>query len=461
MKRYSTIASILLLALLAIVSCKKQKYTMQALPDASSIKFDVKQDLAIDPGGNTVILTNLTPQTIPMWDYGTGKSNRQIDTIRYAFAGTYTIKFSVVTGGGIVEMTPVTITVTKDNLSYVDDPLWTALSGGVGNEKTWLLDLDANGVSKYFDGPQYFYGTDMIWGGVCKPGGSDCWNWNPGWKDNTWLMPQGDYGTLTFSLKGGPFVKAVHKMIPSRGTENGTYFLDKDAKTLTLTGVAPLHDQGKDACVGQWGNIRLLSLTENTMQLAVLRSNCESPCLLVYNFISQQYADSWTPPPPSAPKPDEGYNPTFGPGELLAMISGNSVTGRFWVLDVNGNPVDWVAKGNGWTTSKASSYNWGWNETWDAVANTGWIKFDKNGGYSRFQDGAVTTGTFTIDEEKNEITLNGNNLLQNPASWMNPTTNKIKVVKGFPGSYQSKGVWFGTSYDAGKDEWFVFHYIIP
>jgi hypothetical protein len=68
---------------------------------------------------------------------------------------------------------------------------------------------------------------------------------------------------------------------------------------------------------------------------------------------------------------------------------------------------------------------------------------------------------FTIDEANNEITLQGNTLLLNADSWMSPATNKIKVVKAYLSDYRTKGIWFGTSYDSAKDEWFVFHYIIP
>jgi hypothetical protein len=52
-------------------------------------------------------------------------------------------------------------------------------------------------------------------------------------------------------------------------------------------------------------------------------------------------------------------------------------------------------------------------------------------------------------------------LLQNAASWMNPTATTLKIVKGWSADYKTKGVWFGTSYDAAKDEWFAFHYITP
>jgi hypothetical protein len=44
---------------------------------------------------------------------------------------------------------------------------------------------------------------------------------------------------------------------------------------------------------------------------------------------------------------------------------------------------------------------------------------------------------------------------------MSPTVNVIKVVKAYNKDYLQKGIWLGTSYDATKDEWFVFHYIIP
>src|SRR6188768_26449 len=97
----------LLMFALAMAGCKKEEITMGELPDPSEINFEIKQDLAIDAGGNTVILINKTPGTIPIWDYGTGKSNRQQDTIRFAFAGDYTIKFSADTRAGIVEKPPV------------------------------------------------------------------------------------------------------------------------------------------------------------------------------------------------------------------------------------------------------------------------------------------------------------------------------------------------------------------
>jgi hypothetical protein len=457
MKFIKQITLLILVIAGVVLSCKKNDYSLANLPDKSQINMEVKQDLAVDAGGNTVYLINHTDKVEPVWDYATGKSTRRVDTVRYAFKGDYVIKRTAVTQGGLVELEPITVKVTKDNLNYVNDPLWTLLSGGVGKEKTWLLDLDANGVSKFFDGPAYFAGDEYGWNNQCTKAGGNCWTWFPKWSDNTWIAAKGDYGSMTFNLKGGPFVKVDQKIIPNSGVFNGTYFLDKDAKTISFSGVTPLNQGWDQVYTKGW----LITLTENTMQIAFKHpSKAEFE---IFNYISKTYSDSWTPPPPAVKKPDDGFNPTFAPGEILNMLTGGaSSPGRYWTIDVAGNPVDWIAKGNGFTTSKASSYNWGWNETWDDAVKDAWIRFDYNGKkYTRIQSGAITTGTFAIDELKNEVTLVGNTLLQNPASWMNPTATKLKIVKGWPTDYKTKGIWFGTNYDAAKDEWLAFHYITP
>ena len=122
MKYLKNLSWLLLFAIAFMSACKKQDPELGRMLDKSEVKFEVVQDLAADPGGNTVILINKTPETVAMWDYGTGKSNRLRDTVKYAFTGDYVIKFSVMTDGGIVEADPVTIKVTKDNLNYVNDP---------------------------------------------------------------------------------------------------------------------------------------------------------------------------------------------------------------------------------------------------------------------------------------------------------------------------------------------------
>lgn len=452
MKRFNKILAALFLPLVIIMSCQKENYNLESTIDRSDVKFTVVQDLAVDPGGNTVILTNETQGVLPMWDYGTGRSTRMKDTVRFAFKGTYMVKFSVLSGGTEVELDSVPVVVTADNLSYVQDKEWIDLTGGPGNEKVWLLDTEA----KMGAGPITFLDPANF---------SNVWWW-PGPADvYPSVMAAGDYGSMTFSLKGGPFFRN-EKLIEGGLKENGTFSLDLAAKTLTLNGATILRSYKPDkngiTGISNWSKYNIIELTENSLRLGVLRDkdvDGEGPAILVYNFISKAYSDNWVPVETG---PDEGFNPKFKKGELLNMLAGSSASGRIWLLDAAGNAVDWIAKGKGWTKSSNDSKDWGWNASWDTAAADSWILFDRIGGqnYTRNQNGVYTRGQFTINEETNEVTLLGNTLIQNPESWMNPTQNVFKVVKAFPGKEASRGIWFGTSYTAEKDEWLAFHYVL-
>ncbi|MGI0107311.1 hypothetical protein [Salinimicrobium sp. WS361] len=473
MKKYKAMLGFLLVSMLIFTACQPEDYSLGNKLAPSQINFEVIQEYDIDPGGNTVILRFDTPGATPVWNYGTGRSSRVVDTIRYAFKGEYVIDLNVITPGGVVDMEPVTISVTEDNLSYVNDPLWTKLTGGNGESKTWYLDLDENGESTFFNGPLYFYGTNNGWleggdewdGGAtgCYEKGGDCWTWQPDWPGNQWLMPAGDYGSMTFSLKGGPYVTVDHKMLAALGAQSGTFYLDKDAHTLSLNDAGILHNEGVDACAIDFGDIRIFSLTENAMQLGVLRPdgcNNEGAAMLVYNFVSKEYKDNYVPVV-EEPTIDEGFDPEFAPGELLQMLTGGPSSGRIWELDATGNPIDWIAGGIGWTENADSTRDWGWNADWDAMAKNSWIRFDQWGGqtYTKYQNGVETSGTFTINEETNEVILKDGMSLLGIGNSLSPTTSTLKVVKAYD-DFATKGIWFGTSYDEGKDEWLSFHYVL-
>lgn len=470
MKILKSLYWLLIIVVAFVSSCKKEAYTLDALPDKSQIKFEAIQDKSIDPGGNTVILVNKTPGAVAIWDYTTGTSNRDRDTVHYAFKGDYVIRFSAMTAGGVVKADSVVLQVTKDELKYVSDPLWIHLTGGPGNEKTWVLDVNANGDKKAFTSPIYFAGGDnaygalaedgksIIWSQVCEvPNGSNCWIYAPNYTSDTWAADKKDHGYLTFSLKGGPFLTADHKGVAGLGVENGTYFLDVNTKMLTTAGASILGVNFTHGDVGNIYSVRVISLTENTMQLAVKHKSKNE--YQVLNYLSKTFSENWVAPPPAAPVIDPGFNPKFASGGLLNFLTDG--VSRTWKMDADGNPVDWIKAGKGFTTSYTSTAGWGWDPaSWNAALDHSYIKFEKNGlKYTRFQGGTKTTGTFTVDESKNEVTLVGNTLLQNTSSWMNSTQNKLKVVKAFPNDI-SKGIWFGVSYDTAKDEWYSLHYVL-
>ena len=229
MKKISKIFALFAIISLMFASCSPETYDLGAIDVKSEdlvegIAFKIEHD-ATNP--NIIYLTSLMDSKYtPLWSHPQGRSQKQTVTLKIPFPGTYEVKFGVETRGGAVYGEAVTFTVDDFYAGFVDDELWTHLSGGVGNEKTWYLDLNANGVSRYFTGPLYFYGTDDSWetvtDGVKLPAGSDSWNWNPDWVGNKWLMNAADFGSMTFNLKDGANVIVEHKTIPSRGTETGT-----------------------------------------------------------------------------------------------------------------------------------------------------------------------------------------------------------------------------------------------
>jgi hypothetical protein len=167
-------------------------------------------------------------------------------------------------------------------LEYYKDPLWTLLSGGIGNEKTWAIDFDAAGESQKFAGPMWFSGEDLRWDFQCGPGGN-CWNWAPEWQN--WMPGPKDYGTMTFKIKGVPVVPSVIVIqkgldAAKNGTFSGGYFLDTEAKTLTFTDVVPLN-MGWDNV--DWSKAYIITLTDDGMQLGFKHKGKTE--LELYNYI--------------------------------------------------------------------------------------------------------------------------------------------------------------------------------
>ncbi len=443
--------------ILAFAACQPEEFTMGTMISADQLQYSITQN-ADDP--NMILLESLTPGVTPLWQTPMGRSTRMRDTVKIPFAGDYKFVYGVESDGGYIQADTFKLTLTTNNLLYVNDPLWTMLSGGVGNSKTWLLDLDENGVSKYFAGPLYFYGTDNGWleGGDNGCYGSDCWNWNPDWAGNTWLMPQGDYGSMTFDLIGGAHISVDHLMLNRE--ENGTYFLDASAKTLKMTDAGPLHDANRDGVVIDWGSLKVLSLTENTMQLAALRDAAlsgEGACLLVYNFISKDYADNWVP----ADTPDP--EPTLPDG---------------WQDDIS-KVVNYEVK---WVLSPETPFNWcnldgSFMNSWNAVTDyPDWTGFSASvpATYENFSltlnsdamsavfvapDGTTQTGTYSLDE-KGIYTFDGVKPAFNICSWVNLSTTAenqwriMKIEKDAGGNVT--GMWVGAK-DPSKAEYMAFH----
>lgn len=306
MKRIFNICLTITFSLLLITACSPDEYKLGTVDVSSDdlvegFAYTIEHD-AENP--NIVYLTSLMDSKYtPLWSHPQGRSQKEKVTLKIPFAGDYNVVFGVQTRGGQVFGDTAHFTVDNIYPEFIENELWSFLAGGIGESRTWYLDLDADGVSRYFAGPLYFYGTDNGWLGDCY--GDDCWNWNPDYAGNSWLMDAVDFGSMTFNLIDGAFVEVDHTSLGRH--EEGTYMLDTDEHVLQMTDAGPLHDTGRDGQVIDWGYLKIISLTDSTMQLGALRDEAlsgEGACLLVYNYISKEYRDGWVAEEVPDPEPE-------------------------------------------------------------------------------------------------------------------------------------------------------------
>lgn len=443
-----------------ISSCEPESLSLGSQLDKSEIDFEIVQDFSVDPGGNTVILTNKTPGVVLTWDYGTGRSNKKTETVKYAFKGDYTIKVSAVTEGGIVELDPVTVTVTDDNLNYVNDPLWTALTGGVGNTKTWVLDNGdyglAPGALSYADPA-----TTVEWNNFTP-------NWEPeGNPPGSEDVNMGWGSTMTFSLDGGPFM-TTHKLNEGGVDESGTYFLDINEHTLTTTNATILRPDNYIENANNWNdNLKVLVLNENQLRIAIYRTNDEGPWWLIWNYVSKEYTDNYVPEDLPDPDPEIDLNG----GSIDDLLSVTTTTSKTWVMSPD-TPFNWTDLNgvflNDW--SSVTDYeNSGW-APFSSADQTSVIKnkitFNNDGTVSTIDSNDVeATGTYsTSTDGTNVITFTGiSPSFPIGTGWASASTtsqNQWKIVKTKLTGPTVTDIWFGKRDETGKDEYMVYHFVL-
>lgn len=438
-------------------ACSPEEFELEKAVDKSSLDFSISQNPE-DP--NMVLLESLTPGAIPHWITPMGRSTKEVDTVLLPFAGSYQFIYSVLSGGGYVTGDTVTLELTTNNLSYVEDPLWTLLSGGQGNSKTWLLDLDADGVSKYWEGPMYFGGTQLTFEFGCEVTPAeegDCWTWFPDWPGNSWIMPAADYGSMTFSLEGSATFTSNN---PALGTsETGTYFLDADKHELSTTDAEILHGAPQDGVVADWGDLQLLSLTEDAMQIAALRDeqlSGEGPAVLIFNYISKDYSDNWVPEETEDPEPDlpDGWEDD---------ISVKTDTELTWVLSPE-TPFNWTGLDGSFLNDWNSAEDYPDWAVFTAAAAANYenfsLTFNSADGSVEYvaPDGSSTEGTYTLSD--GYFTFMGVTPSFTIADWVSLYTsddNQWRVLRiKMDDLGDVIGMWVGVR-DPVKPEYFAFH----
>lgn len=161
--------------------------------------------------------------------------------------------------------------------------------------KTWEIDLKEDGSYITFAGPSYFYGMDDSWNTISngEPILGDSWSWEADFAGNSWLVGNAKNcrGYMTLSEEDGVNKVKVSQVTPEGtfDTNEGTFTIDEENKTLTLdVDILAPANYVPDFVNDKKTNIKILSLTKSSMQLAVVRTDpTQDPCLLSINYIPQ------------------------------------------------------------------------------------------------------------------------------------------------------------------------------
>ena len=321
--------------------------------------------------------------------------------------------------------------------------------------KTWEIDLKADGTHITFPGPTYFYGMDDSWRTVTngEPVVGDSWCWPADFAGNSWAVggsADNCRGTMTFSEEEG-VNKVVVSQVTSAGTfveSEGTFTIDEKNKTLTLsvdilapTNYVPNFVDNKKT------NIKILSLTKSSMQLAVVRTDpSQGACQLSVNYIPQleKYGytvkltcyggnddttpDAWSSAKLTIPGGDAG----IGTHTLKFTTTHPRVRGQVYVLDMEGYAAaypnalvridaikadgkdvkfdagkfyygDIEGKGN-YRIEMANIWGCGHNDGWNGLKDT---PFHKGGGETTDETALAFNSTFEVTFTIASIAGNG------------------------------------------------------
>lgn len=437
---------------LLFTACQPDEYELGDLLKKEELKYSITQD-ASDP--NAIVLQAQNPGHQPFWVTPMGRSTLAQDTVRIPFEGEYSFVYGVISAGGVVQADTFKLNLTTTNLNYVNDPLWTLLSGGVGEEKTWIWDNGSYGLApgplSYADPSvdQEFQNYSANWDpGNMPPGSTDE---NMGWNS-----------TMTFSLKNGAFFSAVKYneggTEESPKLESGTYFLNVNSKTLDIVDANLLRPDNYIENASNWNTaIKVLELTENQLRVAIMRTNDEGPWYYILSYVSKDYADNYDPGDVPDPEPQL---PADWKEEVSQVVS-TTIT---WKLSTQ-NPLDWAyldgSRMNGWNAPEDYP---DWLGTPDPSVYEGFSLVMNSADGSvvyTAPDGTQEEGSFTLDN-KGIYTFEGIAPSFSVIGWASfglTAENQLRILsieKDATGNLS--GMWVGAK-DPVKPEYFAYHLV--
>ena len=307
--------------------------------------------------------------------------------------------------------------------------------------KTWEIDLRLDGSHYKFDGPVYFYGNDDSWATVTnnQPVVGNSWCWAADFAGNSWVVGEAKncQGTMIFNEDG---TVKVHQYVAGadgadgsfKDTE-GTYTIDEKNKTVKLS-IQPLVPANFIGAINATENVdlRILSLTDESMQLGVTRAsdNQYESINYVTGDVKNGFTAKLTCYSGDADTPDEWNSATVNVLGGAAGLKTYTVTfntqyprtnGKVYLLEIegysaaypkalvriddikaDGNEVkfdankffygDLEGKGN-YRVEMANIWGCGHNDGWNGLADT---PFHKGGGETTNETALAFNHTFEV-----------------------------------------------------------------
>ena len=314
--------------LLLMASCSPDDHDLAA-PDIKSddlvegIAFTITHDSS---NPNIVYLSSLLPSSYQVaWETPQGRTVSNEYTLKIAFDGDYEVRMGVSTKGGYVWSQPATFHIDEFCTDFVDHFLWNRLSGGIGNSKTWQIDLaqleDGSAKTTFWKGPHWYFNHNFTWdklhskaetetvyanyidstpweaSNAIDPtpaeedaaGNGENWYWAADYAGNSWMCSLANYGYMALDLINGAHVTLTDAAGNVVG--KGTYMLDIDNHTISFSDVFPLNTKEIPD-----RTFRLLYLSETAMQMVPYNSND------AINYVTRNYFENYVPD--AAPEPE-------------------------------------------------------------------------------------------------------------------------------------------------------------
>lgn len=405
------------------------------------IAFSITHD---SENPNIVYLKSLMPSSYQVcWQHPQGRSQEREVTLQMPFEGEYEVTFGVQTRGGIVYGNPATFTIDSFCADFVNDDLWTYLTGGVNNEKVWIFD---NGSYGYAAGEMTYAdpSTTVEWNNWSA-------NWDPGvghtGDDAIWES------TMTFGLKGGANVTIYNSS--SKETASGTFMLNTSNHTITFTDCELLHTPSWSDRSTNWSrDLKLLELDENHMRIGVMRDNSEGPWWLIWNFVSKEYADNYVPEDKPDPEPalPDGWE------DIVSEVVTSKIK---WTMSAD-VPFDWAnLDGSLMNNFTAGNYP-DWATPVSGLDQLSMTLDSKTMTYEfAMPDGTTASGTYTLDE-KGIYTFSGNvpsyHIGGGDIMFGADGNNQLRILSIESAAGNVMGMWVGAR-SAEKDEYQAYHFI--